>query len=101
MARSILDDFLPDADEFATHPIHDLDGAGAEAFAISMEVIELMNDEGIDFAAACEKFARQSSLSADEIKTITLDAMPGIDDGSLATAVAVQCTGAEQRRIAR
>jgi hypothetical protein len=79
MARSILDEFLPEADEFANHPIHDIDGSDAEAFAVSMEVFELMNDEGLTFDAACAKFSEQSSLSIEEVKQITLEAVPDID----------------------
>ena len=100
MARSFLDEFLPEADEFAAHPINDIDGSEAEAFAISMEVLELMNDEGLDFSAACEKFSRQSCLSAEEIKTISLDAMPGIDDKRQITSMVIGAVVAEQRRIA-
>jgi hypothetical protein len=79
MARSIIDEFLLEADEFATHPIHDIDGSDAEAFAVSMEVFELMHDEGLTLDAACEKFSQQSSLSVEEIKKLTLESVPDID----------------------
>ena len=58
-----------------------------------------MHDEGLTFDAACEKFSQQSSLSTEEIKKLTLEAVPGIDLDRPVDRVSVAAFVTNQRGI--
>ena len=70
----------------------------AEAFAISMEVFELMTDEKLTLEQACAKMATYSNLSQEGIKSITLSAGAEIFDSPLAPLL-IEAAVAEQRDL--
>jgi hypothetical protein len=76
--------------------LHDIEEA--EAFAISMEIFELMTDEKLTLEQACAKMATYSTLTKEAIKAITLSAGSDIFDSPVAPLL-IEAAVAEQRSL--